>query len=147
MHPSDDPSAPRANGSGPREAALGGSDPWVCATCGAHLEADVAPPDPCPICADPRQYVGEGGQRWLRLGELAAHHRTRVERVEHDLWGVGVEPSFAIGQRALVVRTPEGNVMWDCVPLVDESAVELLQALGGVRTIAVSHPHFYTGVA
>jgi hypothetical protein len=123
------------------------SDPIVCATCGVHLPGDAPPPDACPICTDPRQYVGEHGQRWLRHAELARGHRTRVELVEDGLWGVGVEPSFAIGQRALVVRTPEGNVMWDCVPLVDASGVALLEALGGVRTIAVSHPHFTTGVA
>jgi hypothetical protein len=133
------------------------SDPFVCVTCGAHdigapppaggEAGDGAPPEVCPICADPRQYVGEGGQRWLRHSQLARSHRTRVELVDDDLWGVGVEPSFGIGQRALLVRTSEGNVLWDCVPLVDASGVTLLEALGGVRTIAVSHPHFYTGVA
>jgi hypothetical protein len=122
-------------------------DAIVCVTCGAHLPGSAPPPEVCPICGDPRQYVGAQGQQWLRHAELARHHRTRVELVDTDLWGVGVEPSFGIGQRALLVRTPEGNVLWDCVPLVDASGVALLEALGGVRTIAVSHPHFYTGVA
>ena len=122
-------------------------DPFVCVTCGAHLPGSEAPPDVCRVCTDPRQYVGAHGQRWLRHSELARSHRTRVELIDTDLWGVGVEPSFGIGQRALLVCAPEGNVLWDCVPLVDASGVALLEALGGVRTIAVSHPHFYTGVA
>jgi hypothetical protein len=124
------------------------NDPHVCATCGAHLPGDAEPPEICPVCADPRQYVPAAtGQRWLRHSELARSHRTRVELVDPDLFGVGVEPKFAIGQRALLVRTPEGNLLWDCVPLVDANAIALLGALGGVDTIAVSHPHFYTGVA
>ena len=43
---------------------------------------------------------------------------------EPDLVGIGVEPSVAIGQRALLVRTPNGNVLWDCVPLLDDAARE-----------------------
>jgi hypothetical protein len=121
-------------------------DAIVCATCGAHFPGDAAPPDVCPICEDPRQYVGQGGQRWLRHDDLTRDHRTRVELVHDDLWGLGVEPPLAIGQRALLVRTAAGNVLWDCVPLVDRSGVALIEALGGVRFVAVSHPHFYTGV-
>jgi hypothetical protein len=119
----------------------------VCCACGTHLAGDADPPAVCPICADQRQYVPAAtGQRWLRHGELARSHRTRVELVEPDLWGVGVEPKFAIGQRALLVCTSEGNVLWDCVPLCDQSGVELVRALGGAHTIAVSHPHFYGAI-
>jgi hypothetical protein len=60
---------------------------------------------------------------------------------------VGLEPALAIGQRALLVRTPEGNVLWDCVPLLHDATAARLHALGGVRAVAVSHPHFYTGAA
>ena len=38
-----------------------------------------------------------------------------VRNEEADLVGIGVEPSFAVGQRALLVRTPHGNVLWDCI--------------------------------
>jgi len=46
----------------------------------------------------------------------------------------------------LPVRTPEGNFRWDCVPRLHEVAVARLHELGGVRSLAVSHPPFYTGV-
>ncbi len=39
-----------------------------------------------------------------------------------------------------------GNVLWDCVPLLDPALVEMVQALGGVSAIAVSHPHYYTSM-
>jgi glyoxylase-like metal-dependent hydrolase (beta-lactamase superfamily II) len=57
--------------------------------------------------------------------------------------GVGVTPSLGIGQRALLVRTSNGNVLWDCVGYVDDASVAAIRALGGVSGIAFSHPHFY----
>ncbi len=60
--------------------------------------------------------------------------------------GVGVEPSFAIGQRMLLLETGEGNVLWDMIPLVDEAALEAVRARGEVRAIAISHPHYYSGM-
>jgi len=44
----------------------------------------------------------------------------------------------------LLVRTPHGNVLWDCISLIDDAIVEIVQALGGLRAIAISHPHYYT---
>jgi hypothetical protein len=53
-------------------------------------------------------------------------------------------PHFAIGQRALLIRHPRGNVLWDCISLLDGATVEIVKALGGLRAIAISHPHYYT---
>jgi glyoxylase-like metal-dependent hydrolase (beta-lactamase superfamily II) len=55
-------------------------------------------------------------------------------------------PDFAIGQRALLVQTPGGNVLWDCISLIDPATVDLLNGLGGVAAIAISHPHYYTSM-
>ena len=55
-------------------------------------------------------------------------------------------PAFGIGQRALLVRTREGNILWDCVSLIDSDTVALIKALGGIYAIAISHPHYYTSM-
>ena len=43
-------------------------------------------------------------------------------------------PSSAVGQRALLVCTPHGNVLWDCISLIDQATVTLtpgtMEALG-----------------
>jgi glyoxylase-like metal-dependent hydrolase (beta-lactamase superfamily II) len=44
------------------------------------------------------------------------------------------------------VRGPKANVLWDCLPLLDEAVVEALKALGGIAAIAISHPHYYSGM-
>jgi hypothetical protein len=90
--------------------------------------------------------VPASGHRWTTLDALRRTHRNAFQQVEPNLIGVGTEPSFAIGQRALLVRTPAGNVLWDCITLVDDATVDIVRALGGLTAIAISHPHFYTAM-
>jgi hypothetical protein len=67
-------------------------------------------------------------------------------RREAELIGIGTSPAFGIGQRALLVRTPRGNVLWDCISLIDDAIVEIVNGLGGLKAIAISHPHYYTSM-
>jgi hypothetical protein len=46
----------------------------------------------------------------------------------------------------LFAAAPGGGVLWDCVPLVDDEIVAKLEAAGGVRAMAISHPHFYAAM-
>ncbi|MDZ7800943.1 MAG: hypothetical protein U5K81_09165 [Trueperaceae bacterium] len=119
---------------------------YVCATCGTRFPETRRPPRGCPVCEDVRQFVPPEGQRWLEPAELASTHANRVQRHEADLYGIGTEPRFAIGQRALLVRTPEGNLLWDCISLLDERTISWVHELGGLRGIAISHPHFYASM-
>ena len=114
---------------------------YICATCGVQHAATDAAPSHCPICEDDRQYIGYKGQRWTTIPELQKDHHNRIEDVDPGIIGIGTVPAFAIGQRALLVRTPNGNVLWDCISLLDDATVEAVGALGGISAIAVSHPH------
>jgi glyoxylase-like metal-dependent hydrolase (beta-lactamase superfamily II) len=106
-----------------------------------------APPEHCPICEDERQYVGWKGQQWTTLEELIAEgRRNELSDLEPGLFQVATRPQVAIGQRALIVETAAGNVMWDCVSLVDDESVAALRARGGLSAIAISHPHFYASM-
>ena len=84
-----------------------------------------------------------GGQRWTTMADLASDHAVVVRAEEPGLLGVGMEPSFAIGQRALLEQTPQGNVLWDCTSLLDDGARARIAELGGISAICMSHPHFY----
>ncbi|HSF84731.1 MAG TPA: MBL fold metallo-hydrolase [Acidimicrobiia bacterium] len=75
-----------------------------------------------------------------------AGHINRIEQVEPNLWGIGTEPRFAIGQRSLLVATEGGNVLWDPVSYLDDATTSRIQELGGVQAISASHPHFYGSV-
>jgi glyoxylase-like metal-dependent hydrolase (beta-lactamase superfamily II) len=119
---------------------------WTCEQCGAQFPESTEPPMACRVCEDERQFVNWKGQAWLARDELTKRHKL-VWREDLGLLGVGVEPGFAIRQRALLVREPDGCVLWDCVPLLTNEAVEHVRSLGGLKAIAVSHPHFYGAVS
>src|SRR3954464_8131644 len=89
---------------------------WICATCGVQYPDTEQPPPGCPICSDERQYVGWDGPQWTTMPELAQHHANEMREEEADLIGLGVTPSFGIGQRALLVRTPAGNLRGTASP-------------------------------
>jgi hypothetical protein len=116
---------------------------WICVNCGVQYSDTEQPPQGCPICADEREYVGWDGQHWTTLAELARDHSVELREEEPGLLGIGAQPSFAIGQRALLVRTPHGNVLWDCISLLDDDAGRHIAELGGIAAICMSHPHFY----
>jgi hypothetical protein len=84
------------------------------------------------------------GQSWTTLERLRISHHNGFRQYEPGLIGIGTQPKFAIGQRALLVCTPEGNILWDCISLIDDATVTLIKGLGGLHAIAISHPHFYT---
>ncbi len=87
-----------------------------------------------------------GGTAWTTLKELQATHRNQLDVEGPELISLVTEPTFALGQRALHVRTPDGNVLWDCITLIDDRSVNAIQALGGVSAIAISHPHYYSSM-
>ncbi len=115
----------------------------LCSTCGTQFPP-ADPPEVCPICADERQYLPPGGQRWTTLDRLRAGRANTWRTLEPGLFAIHTEPGFAIGQRALLLRSPGGNVLFDCIALLDEATVTLIRALGGLAAIAISHPHYYT---
>lgn len=117
---------------------------YICKTCGVEYAESENPPQRCPICDDPRQYVGWDGQQWTTMAELkAAGYKNDIREEQPGLTGIGITPSFTIGQRALLVQTPNGNVLYDCVSLLDDNAIQTVKALGGIQAICFSHPHFY----
>jgi hypothetical protein len=117
---------------------------FICVQCGTQFDETEKPPSDCPICEDERQFVRHTGQEWTTLTRLALDHRNRLEEEAPRLLGIGTEPEFAIGQRALLLQSPAGNLLWDCIALVEEKTIAEVNARGGIRAIAVSHPHYYT---
>ena len=100
---------------------------FICTTCGTQFANTDQPPVECKICTDERQYVGWHGQQWTTLEDLRQSHRNVVRLEQLGLYGIGMEPSFAIGQRALLVSKSDGNVLWDCIPLIDDGLVEMVK--------------------
>src|SRR6201982_2834237 len=117
---------------------------FICTACGTQYSPSEAPPVACLICTDERQFVPASGQSWTTLESLQNAHSKKFRRLATGLTTIETTPTFGIGQRAILARTPAGNVLWDCLALIDDATVDLLKGLGGVAGIAISHPHYYT---
>jgi hypothetical protein len=118
---------------------------FICVTCGTQYSESAAPPKVCAICDEERQYVLPTGQAWTTLAKLNMTHMATF-REEAGVLGIGMSPHFGIGQRALLVKSPDGNVLRDCISLISPAMVDIIKALGGLAAIAISHPHYYTTI-
>jgi glyoxylase-like metal-dependent hydrolase (beta-lactamase superfamily II) len=120
-----------------------GGDPaiYICATCGVEsTEAGEV----CADCADERQWVPPGGQRWNTLDKLKdAGVHADITELEPGLFGIESTPKVGIGQQMKVLRTDEGTLLWDPIGFLDDEIVGAVRALGPVRAIAASHPHMF----
>jgi len=119
---------------------------FICVTCGTQFAESDKAPARCPICDEPRQFVPPSGQAWTTLEALARGHCNAFREHEPSLIGIGTVPAFAIGQRALLLMTEQGNILWDCISLLDAATVALVKGLGGLVGIAISHPHYYSSM-
>jgi hypothetical protein len=119
---------------------------YICVACGTQFQPTPEPPRRCAICEDDRQPVRRDGQAWTTLAELRSEHKNELRELEPGLIGIGTSPHFAIGQRALLIRTDQGNLLWDCVSLLDADTGERIRELGGIQHIAISHPHYYSSM-
>jgi len=117
---------------------------FLCTACGTSYPDAPQPPECCPICEDERQFVPASGQSWIARDALTDVHRNAWHRHEPCLLSIQTVPAFAINQRAFLLLTPHGNVLWDCIALHDPATDELVRGLGGLAAIAISHPHYYT---
>jgi hypothetical protein len=127
-----------------RGASEGGDMAFICITCGTQYPESAKPPRSCPICEDERQYVGMNGQEWTTLEAMRQKHKNVIKQEEPGLYSINPEPKVGIGQRAFLLQTSKGNILWDCVALLDPPTIRRIKELGGIADIAVSHPHYYT---
>jgi hypothetical protein len=116
----------------------------ICTTCGTQYPPGKAVPQLCTICNDDRQYINENGQSWISFDELKANHHTAVSKINDHLYSLKTTPDFALANRAFLVHSPAGNILWDCIQLIDNEAIELINSIGGLQAIALSHPHYYS---
>lgn len=120
----------------------------ICTACGTQFDVD----DPsvltrCRICDDPRQFVPPTGQTFTTLGDMKkGEYKNKWKAFDDDerFWSIWTEPKFAIGQRAVLVKTDVGNVLWDCISFLDAETIEKINGMGGLAAIVISHPHYYT---
>lgn len=120
-------------------------DQIVCSTCGTYFPAATAP-GLCTICNEDRQYIPETGQNWTSPEDLHQNHSISINQLKANLCELEITPQFAISQRALLVLSENGNILWDCIPMLDKPTIDFIKSKGGLKAIAFSHPHYYSNM-
>ncbi|KAI1324620.1 beta-lactamase-like protein [Xylariaceae sp. FL0255] len=122
----------------------------ICTACGTQYPTERTN---CLICDDPRQFTPPTGQSFTSLSNLHSDgyqniftplHIPNDPEAEVVFTSIHTKPKLAIGQRAILIKTPAGNVLWDCVTLLDDDTVKEINSRGGLKAIVISHPHYYT---
>ncbi|KAF2030030.1 hypothetical protein EK21DRAFT_66486 [Setomelanomma holmii] len=137
----------------------------ICETCGTQYDVPLfSPPPNCRICDDPRQYVPAAGQTWTSLNADQSTQKNTFDTDAHDprIHYITTKPlssselpaslaststtrkQLGIGERAILLQTSRGNVLWDLVAFIDAATVSFIKSKGGLNAIVISHPHFYT---
>jgi hypothetical protein len=122
----------------------------ICRACGTQFDAENRKVlTRCRICDDQRQFVPPSGQAFTTLRELkdspkAYKNKWKAFDDDDRFWSIWTEPKVAIGQRAILIKTPQGNILWDCITFLDNETIAKINSLGGLAAIVISHPHYYT---
>ncbi|GAB7364429.1 hypothetical protein MBLNU230_g4970t1 [Neophaeotheca triangularis] len=124
-------------------------DLTICVACGTQFDQTLGSaeqPANCKICDDPRQYVPPQGQTWTALRRMRDTYTNTIEQVpeETNMYSITTTPKFGIGQRCILLSTPHGNVLWDCITYLDAETEQFIKGKGGLKAIVISHPHYYT---
>ena len=109
---------------------------FICTACGTQYPPSASRSARCTICEDERQFVPLAGQSWTTLSRPRATS-TAGASMSPASSASARSPAFAIGQRALLMLTPNGNILWDCISLIDDATVTLIK---GARRAAMPSP-------
>jgi hypothetical protein len=118
------------------------SHKFFCSTCGTQFTNAIYITKDCPICDNDRQFIPPNGQSWTKWNDLNINYSNNINELVPNLFEIRTSPRFALGQKAFLIITPNGNVLWDCVSLLNESTIEFIKSKGGLKAIIISHPHF-----
>jgi glyoxylase-like metal-dependent hydrolase (beta-lactamase superfamily II) len=88
--------------------------------------------------------VPVSGQKWTSYTELSKTKSIRFGKLLPNVYDLRISPAFGIAQRAHLILSPAGNILWDCLPYLDEATVAFVRSKGGIKGIAISHPHYYS---
>lgn len=116
--------------------------PYSCTNCG-HWQRYFGPPPDCPICTDVRNDLPDDGWTFLTPAEVLPKLQHHWREVMPGLWEFWSTPRYGLDGHGWLLLHPDGNVAFEAAPLYSPAALAQIEALGGIRWLAASHPHGY----
>ena len=116
--------------------------PYACSNCG-HWQQYFSVPPHCPICSDVRNDLPEDGWDFRTPEQLAPTLRHHSREVIPGVWEFWTTPRFGLDSHGWLLLEPAGNVAFEAAPFYDAGTLDVIARLGGIATLAASHPHGY----
>ena len=115
---------------------------YCCTNCG-FWQKRFAVPATCSVCEDYRHPLPTNGYEFLTADEVDARQRVTWDEPAEGLTRFLTTPQLGIGSCGLLIHHEAGNIHFDGCGWYDEAALDHIESLGGVETLAASHPHVY----
>ena len=116
---------------------------YACQHCGSWiLWFDHQQPQHCPTCMDVRNALPDQGFSYLSLQDTD-QLTTPYRELMPGLWEFWTEPQLGLGSHGWLLQTEQGNIAFEAAPFYSHKALQQIFALGGIQTLAASHPHGY----
>lgn len=116
--------------------------PFACTNCG-HWQRYFAVPPNCPICSDVRNDLPPNGWEFVTPEVLAPQLQYHWREAIPGVWEFWSTPRFGLDSHGWLLIYPEGNVAFEAAPYYNDAQLQKIEELGGIDTLASSHPHGY----
>ncbi len=114
----------------------------ACTHCGHwHLYFAGQDPPGCIVCSDVRNALPPDRFEFLGVEAVGARLTNHHYEAMPGIYGVFCKPNFGLGATGWLIQHPAGNVAYEAAPFYHPDALAFLESLGGVATLASSHPH------
>ncbi len=117
-------------------------EPYACSNCG-HWQRYFSEPPNCPVCSDVRNDLPEEGWDFVTPAQLASRLNFHWREAIPGVWEFWSTPRFGLDSHGWLLAYPDGNVAFECAPFYDMAQLKQIERLGGIATLAASHPHGY----
>ena len=98
------------------------------------------------MCLDFRHTPADAGFEFWSAEEAAARIVTRWQQEKGGITVLRSEPGLGIGPNGYLIALPGGNLLFESPAWFSAGALAMIEAAGGVRWMAASHPHAYGGM-
>ena len=118
---------------------------FICTACGTQYPPSEARRPTAPSARTSGSSCRWAGRPGPRCRPCACRHFNAWRQHEPGLIGIGTQPSLR--HRPARASHPARRTAISCGTAsrcIDAATVTLIKGLGGLKAIAISHPHFYT---
>ena len=117
---------------------------YACTHCGHWHQGFVGQwPNECLVCSDVRNALPPDGWDFAEALQVACTVQNHTHVPLPGITAIGCTPVFGLGATGWIIAHEHGNIAFEAAPFYQAEALDQIALLGGIHTVAASHPHGY----